>query len=122
MHSIGIIGAGQIGRAIATALARNDIAATIANSRTPESLADLVAELGPAITAGTRHEAAAKDIVIVAVNWSNCPLHCKACPHSKAASWSTQTIPSRLRCSSQWISAHDRRRRSLQTTFQVPAW
>jgi hypothetical protein len=70
MTSIGIIGAGQIGRAIATALARHAIPATLANSRGPDSLAETVAALGPSIAAGTREEAAAKDIVIVAVNWS----------------------------------------------------
>lgn len=57
MPSIGIIGAGQISAAIATALARRGIPATIANSRGPESLADTVAALGPSITAGTREEA-----------------------------------------------------------------
>lgn len=70
MTSIGIIGAGQIGLAIATALARHAISATLANSRGPDSLAETVAALGPSITAGTREEAAAKDIVFVAVNWS----------------------------------------------------
>jgi hypothetical protein len=70
MSSIGIIGAGQIGRAIATALARVNIRATISNSRGPESLTETVAALGPGITAGTREDAAAKDIVFVAVNWS----------------------------------------------------
>lgn len=74
MHSIGIIGAGQIGRAIATALARQGIAATIANSRGPDSLVGLVRELGPAITPGTREEAASKDMVFVAVNWSKLPV------------------------------------------------
>ncbi|MBB3773395.1 hypothetical protein FHS55_004030 [Angulomicrobium tetraedrale] len=73
MASIGIIGAGQIGRAIATALARHDIEATLANSRGPESLADIVAALGPSITAGTVEEAAARAIVFVAVNWSKLP-------------------------------------------------
>ncbi|MCJ2039717.1 NAD(P)-binding domain-containing protein [Methylobacterium sp. J-059] len=70
MTSIGIIGAGQIGRAIATVLARHAIPATLANSRGPDSLAETVAALGPSITAGTREEAATKDIVFVAVNWS----------------------------------------------------
>ena len=74
MTSIGIIGAGQIGRAIATAFARHDIAATLANSRGPDSLADIIAELGPSITAGTREEAAAHDIVFVAVTWSKIPM------------------------------------------------
>ena len=73
MPSIGIIGAGQIGRAIATALGRAGLPATLANSRGPESLAEAVAALGPAITAGTRGDAATKDIVFVAVNWSKLP-------------------------------------------------
>ncbi|WP_377296890.1 NADPH-dependent F420 reductase [Rhizobium sp. SGZ-381] len=73
MSTIGIIGAGQIGLAIATALARHGIAATLSNSRGPETLADTVATLGPTITAGTRQEAASKDIVFVAVNWSKLP-------------------------------------------------
>jgi predicted dinucleotide-binding enzyme len=73
MNSIGIIGAGNIGQAFARVLARNGIEATIANSRGPETLADLVAAIGPTIKAGTRQEAAAKDIVLVAVNWSKLP-------------------------------------------------
>jgi predicted dinucleotide-binding enzyme len=73
MPSIGIIGSGQIGHAIATALARNGIAATLSNSRGPDSLADTVAAIGPTIVAGTREQAAAKDIVFVAVNWSKLP-------------------------------------------------
>lgn len=73
MTSIGIIGAGNIGRAIATALAAKGISAVIANSRGPETLAALAAELGPSITAGTPAEAAAQDMVFVAVNWSKLP-------------------------------------------------
>jgi predicted dinucleotide-binding enzyme len=73
MPSIGIIGAGNIGRAIATALADKGIPATLANSRGPESLAEVIAAIGPTITAGTREDAAAKDIVFVAVNWSKLP-------------------------------------------------
>lgn len=71
--NIGIIGAGAIGTAIASALARAGIPATLANSRGPESLAALARELGPSITAGTREEAARADLVIVAVNWSKLP-------------------------------------------------
>ncbi|MBR0681434.1 NAD(P)-binding domain-containing protein [Roseomonas eburnea] len=70
---IGIIGAGNIGRAFAGILARKGIAAVIANSRGPESLGGLVAELGPSIRAGTKEEAAAQDMVLVAVNWSKLP-------------------------------------------------
>jgi 8-hydroxy-5-deazaflavin:NADPH oxidoreductase len=73
MKSIGIVGAGNIGQAFARALARNGLGATIANSRGPDSLAAAVREMGSGIVAGTREEAAAKDIVLVAVNWSKLP-------------------------------------------------
>jgi predicted dinucleotide-binding enzyme len=68
--SIGIIGSGAIGTAFARTLARAGIEATISNSRGPGSLKALVRELGPAIKAGTREEAARADIVFVAVNWT----------------------------------------------------
>ena len=71
--SIGIIGAGAIGSAIARALARKNIPAILANSRGPESLAPLVRELGGAIAAGSREQAARADVVFVAVNWSKLP-------------------------------------------------
>ncbi|AYQ29641.1 MULTISPECIES: NADPH-dependent F420 reductase [unclassified Polaromonas] len=71
--SIGIIGSGAIGSAVAKVLARHGIQATLSNSRGPDSLKDLVRELGPTIQPGTREEAAAKDIVFVAVNWGKLP-------------------------------------------------
>lgn len=67
--SIGIIGAGAQGSSIARMLAKSGVSATIANSRGPDSLAGLVKVLGPNIQAGTVAEAAAKDLVIVAVRW-----------------------------------------------------
>ena len=66
--TIGIIGAGSIGAAVARGLARADIPTIISNSRGPESLADLVADIGGPVGAGTREEAAAHRIVLVAVN------------------------------------------------------
>jgi 8-hydroxy-5-deazaflavin:NADPH oxidoreductase len=71
--SIGIIGSGAIGAAFARALARAGIEATISNSRGPDSLKELVRELGSSIKAGTREQAARADIVLVAVNWSKLP-------------------------------------------------
>jgi predicted dinucleotide-binding enzyme len=71
--SIGIIGAGNIGLAVAKTLARAGVAATIANSRGPESLKESVTALGPTIEAGTREQAASADIVLIAVNWSKLP-------------------------------------------------
>jgi predicted dinucleotide-binding enzyme len=73
MSTIGIIGAGGIGAAIARSLARAGLPFLIANRRGPESLAALVDELGPAATAATVDEAAQADIVFVAVNWSKLP-------------------------------------------------
>ncbi|MFL5089283.1 MAG: NADPH-dependent F420 reductase [Xanthobacteraceae bacterium] len=71
--TIGIIGSGAIGAAFARTLARAGIEATISNSRGPDSLKDLVSELGPLIKAGTREEAARADIVFIDVNWSKLP-------------------------------------------------
>jgi len=71
--SIGIIGAGNIGSGFAQALARSGVRATIANSRGPQSLAGLVKEFSPWIEAGTIEQAAAADIVLVAVPWSKLP-------------------------------------------------
>lgn len=71
--TIGIIGAGLIGAAFARQLARANVPGVLSNSRGPESLADLVADLGGSIRAGTREEAAAQDLVLVAVNWSKLP-------------------------------------------------
>ena len=45
--TIGIIGSGAIGTAFARTLARAGIEATISNSRGPDSLKELVRELGP---------------------------------------------------------------------------
>ena len=73
MSTIGILGAGQIGQAFARALARNGVPATIANSRGPETLADVVRDIGPTLTAGTGEEVAASDVVLVAINWSKLP-------------------------------------------------
>ncbi len=64
--SIGIIGSGALGSNVARVLASNGIAAIIANKRGPDSLTDLVADLGPTIRAGTVAEAAAADIVLLA--------------------------------------------------------
>ncbi|NJC02591.1 hypothetical protein GGR63_002538 [Xanthomonas sp. 3272] len=71
--SIGIIGAGAIGSGFARLLASRNIPALISNSRGPESLQALAAELGPLITPVTAAEAAQADIVLVAVRWHGLP-------------------------------------------------
>ena len=67
--SVGIIGAGALGSNVARLLAQNGIRLTIANSRGPETLAPLIAELGPNAKAGTTSEAAGSEIVVVALRW-----------------------------------------------------
>lgn len=68
MTTLGIIGAGQIGSQVARIAVANGYDVVIANSRGPETLADLVAELGPRARAATSEEAAAAgDAVVVTV-------------------------------------------------------
>ncbi|WP_416395144.1 MULTISPECIES: NADPH-dependent F420 reductase [unclassified Curtobacterium] len=68
MTTIGIIGAGNIGSQLARLAVRTGHEVVIANSRGPETPADLVAELGDGARAATRDEAAAAgEIVVVTV-------------------------------------------------------
>ena len=68
MATIGLIGSGNIGQAIAKQAIAHGYDVVLSNSRGPETLADLVAELGPKATAATPAEAgAAGDIVVVTV-------------------------------------------------------
>ncbi len=68
MTTFGIIGAGNIGAQVARAVIGIGYDVVIANSRGPETLQDLVAELGSQARAGTAVEAAsAADIALVAV-------------------------------------------------------
>ena len=68
MTTIGIIGAGHIGKQVARAAIGEGYDVVIANSRGPETLADLVAELGPRARAAAASVAvAAADIAVVTV-------------------------------------------------------
>ena len=78
--TIGIIGAGALGTNLAKALAAKGLKASISNSRGPESLASLVEELGPNITAVTTEEAASADIVVLGVHWGALPQLLKTLP------------------------------------------
>jgi 8-hydroxy-5-deazaflavin:NADPH oxidoreductase len=68
---IGILGSGNIGGNAARLFARAGHHVRIANSRGPESLQALVAEIGPNAQAGTPQDAVdASDIVLIAVRWT----------------------------------------------------
>jgi predicted dinucleotide-binding enzyme len=72
MTTIGLIGAGHIGSQIARLAIASGYHVVISNSRGPETLAGLVAELGPNARAATALEAAqAGDIVVVTVPLKN---------------------------------------------------
>jgi 8-hydroxy-5-deazaflavin:NADPH oxidoreductase len=69
VKTVGIIGAGRIGQAMAQTALRAGRQVVIANSRGPESLSTVVQELGEGVSAGTVEDAAAADIVVLAVMW-----------------------------------------------------
>jgi predicted dinucleotide-binding enzyme len=71
--SVGIIGAGRLGRAMARTALRAGRRVVVANSRGPESLASVVSALGDGVSAGTVDEAASAGIVVVAVPWDRVP-------------------------------------------------
>ncbi len=70
--TVGIIGSGNIGGTLARFAVDAGLNVVLSNSRGPETLADLVAELGPRARAATPEEAAAAgDWVVVAVPLKN---------------------------------------------------
>src|SRR4029453_17877499 len=73
VRKVGFMGGG--GRA--ATMGRSVIGAShevvLSSSRGPEALAGLVADLGPAASAGSKQEAAECDVVILATNWADAP-------------------------------------------------
>ena len=62
-----IIGSGKIGTALARVFARKNIDVSIANSRGPETLASLAAELGPKVSPASLNEALGAEVIFLAV-------------------------------------------------------
>ncbi|HUC74382.1 MAG TPA: NADPH-dependent F420 reductase [Vicinamibacterales bacterium] len=72
MKTIGLIGAGHIGSQVARLAIAHGYQVVISNSRGPDTLAGLVAELGPNARAATAVDAAkAGDIVVVTIPLKN---------------------------------------------------
>ncbi len=72
IKTIGFVGAGNIGSQVARLAIAKGYNVVVANSRGPETLASLVAELGPKARAATPADAAkAGDIVVVSVPLKN---------------------------------------------------
>jgi len=69
---IGVIGAGKMGANAARLFAKAGNQVAISNSRGPESLRELVSEIGPNAQALTVNETAAfADLVLLAIPWRN---------------------------------------------------
>jgi 8-hydroxy-5-deazaflavin:NADPH oxidoreductase len=67
-HTLGLIGSGMIGSSVARLALAAGLEVVLSNSRGPETLADLVAELGGRARAATPAEAArAGDLVVAAI-------------------------------------------------------
>jgi predicted dinucleotide-binding enzyme len=68
MRTVGIIGSGRIGGAVARLAVAGGYCVVVSNSRGPETLTDLVAELGPRARAVTPAEAAqVGDLVVISI-------------------------------------------------------
>ena len=72
MTTLGLIGSGHIGSQLARLAVGAGLDVVLSNSRGPETLSDLVAELGPSARAATPAEAArAADIAVVSIPLKN---------------------------------------------------
>lgn len=70
---IGFIGAGKVTNTVARHLLAAGNSVVVSNSRGPETLTDLVTDLGPGASAGTKQQAAECDVVFLATNWVSVP-------------------------------------------------
>jgi 8-hydroxy-5-deazaflavin:NADPH oxidoreductase len=70
---IGTIGAGAFAQAFAKRALKAGHKVKLSNSRGPDSLREIVNNLGPGAMAATKEEAAACEMVLLAVPWDNVP-------------------------------------------------
>ena len=72
-NNVGFIGSGLLTQALAHHLVAAQIPVLISNSRGPDSLTELVAELGDAAQAVTAEQAVKADVVILALPFVRVP-------------------------------------------------
>jgi len=70
---IGTIGAGDFAQAFAKRALKAGYKVKLSNSRGPDSLREIVNRLGPGAMAATKEEAAACEMVLLAVPWDDVP-------------------------------------------------
>ena len=85
--SYAIVGFGKIGRALAHAFARKNIAVTVASRRPPESLAPQARAIGSTVVAKSLRDALEADTIILAVPFGEHREIAKALP-----SWKGKTV------------------------------
>lgn len=81
IKTVGIIGAGTIGTALARHVLLAGLPVAISNSRGPETLVEKVAELGVGANATTIAEAAGADLVVLAVPFTSIPAVALSVPY-----------------------------------------
>ena len=92
---VGIIGAGQLGQAMARTALRAGRSVAIANSRGPESLASVVSALGEGVSAATVDAAASAGIVVIAVPWD------RVSAAVKGLNWNSQIV---VDATNDWVA------------------
>lgn len=70
---IGTIGAGAFAQAFARQVLKAGHNVKLSNHRGPDSLREIVCQLGPGASAASKEEAAACEMVLLAVPWDNVP-------------------------------------------------
>ena len=70
---IGIIGSGAVGHAVATRAVAAGVPVILSNSRGPDTLTEVVDELGTGVSAGTVAQAADADLVVIAIPFVKIP-------------------------------------------------
>jgi 8-hydroxy-5-deazaflavin:NADPH oxidoreductase len=73
VKSVGVIGAGAVGQAIGRRCVATGIPVRLSNSRGPDSLSDVIEELGHGAEAATVQQAADADLVVLAVPFVKVP-------------------------------------------------
>jgi 8-hydroxy-5-deazaflavin:NADPH oxidoreductase len=73
VKSVGVIGAGAVGQAIGRRCVATGIPVRLSNSRGPDSLSDVIDELGHGAEAATVQQAADADLVVLAVPFVKVP-------------------------------------------------
>ena len=86
-ETVGILGAGVVGKAVARFFLTAGTSVVISNSRGPDSLGEVIAELGAGAEAGTTAQAAQAPLVVLATPWTSVEDALAALP-----SWSGKTL------------------------------